>query len=98
MRTASTEYDWAAGRKGRSSDLDHDPMKLNRDHGLAFCLRMIFFRKPVPTLRDHALGWRSHTSGKVDLLQARLIVAASLGPTIVENVQEPHRAPIGARS
>ena len=64
VRTAITEYDWAAGRKGRSPDL----------------------------------GWRSHTSGKVDLLQARLIGAASLRPTIVENVQEPHRVPIGARS
>src|SRR5215510_3790724 len=37
--------------------LDHDPIKLNRDHGLA-CLSMIFFRKPVPTFRDHALGPR----------------------------------------
>src|SRR5262245_2394859 len=34
---------------------DHDPIKLNRDHGRAFCLSMIFFRKPVSTFRDHAL-------------------------------------------
>src|SRR5262249_46029153 len=36
--------------------LDHDPIKLNRNHRLAFCLSMIFFRKPVPTFRDHALA------------------------------------------
>src|SRR5262245_4023867 len=40
--------------------LGRDPIKLNRDHGLAFCLSMIFFRKPVPTFRDHALGATSH--------------------------------------
>ena len=40
---------------GVSRRLDHDPIKLNLDHGLAFCLSMIFFRKPVPTFRDHAL-------------------------------------------
>ena len=36
--------------------LDHDPIKLNRDHWSSFCLSMIFFRKPVPTFRDHALA------------------------------------------
>src|SRR5262245_52503061 len=43
--------------KGRAlgASLDHDPIKLNQDHGLAFGLSMIFFRKPVPTFRDHAL-------------------------------------------
>src|SRR5262245_39644143 len=41
-------------RDGRFDTLDHDPIKLDRDHGLASCLSMIFFRKPVPTFRDHA--------------------------------------------
>jgi hypothetical protein len=43
-----------------TTSLDHDPIKLNRDHGLAFCLSMIFFRKPVPTFRDHALARCRH--------------------------------------
>jgi len=45
--------------------LEHGPIKLNRDHGLAFCLSMIFFRKPVPTFRDPMLdacrGRHSHS-------------------------------------
>src|SRR3977135_2505424 len=44
-----------AAHTERATRLDHDPIKLNWDHGLAFCLSMIFFRKPVPTFRDHAL-------------------------------------------
>jgi hypothetical protein len=45
--------------KQEHETLAHDPIKLNRDHGLAFCLSMIFFRKPVPTFRDHALAGRA---------------------------------------
>jgi hypothetical protein len=31
-----------------TTTLNHDPIKLNLNHGLAFCLSMILFRKPDP--------------------------------------------------
>jgi hypothetical protein len=45
--------------KQEHETLGHDTIKLNRDHGLAFCLSTAFFRKPVPTFRDHALAGRA---------------------------------------
>ena len=59
--------------------LDHNPIKLNRDHGLAFCLSMIFFRKPVPTFRDHALARLQTTSALPPNAQA---VNVSWSPVI----------------
>src|SRR6266581_1610946 len=48
---------WAQATRGVCFNrLAHDRIKLNRDHGLLSCLSMIFFRKPVPTFRDHALA------------------------------------------
>src|ERR1700745_1669415 len=54
----------SAARRNTFRVSDHDPTKLNRDHGLAFCLSMIFFRKPVPTFRDHALAFRTRARGR----------------------------------
>jgi hypothetical protein len=36
--------------------LDRDDFSSNRHPDLAFWWSMIFFRKPVPTFRDHALN------------------------------------------
>ena len=36
--------------------LERDDFSSNHHPALALCLSMIFFRKPVPTFRDHALG------------------------------------------
>src|ERR1700730_7270784 len=36
--------------------LERDDFSSNHRPALALCLSMIFFRKPVPTFRDHALG------------------------------------------
>jgi hypothetical protein len=38
--------------------LERDDFSLNRHPALASCLSMIFFRKPLHTFRDHALGGR----------------------------------------
>ena len=35
---------------------EHDPIKLNQDHGLAFCLSTTFFRKPVHTRVNPGAG------------------------------------------
>src|SRR6516164_65839 len=35
--------------------LERDDFSSNHHPALSFCLSMIFFRKPVPTFRDHAL-------------------------------------------
>src|SRR5882724_11311894 len=51
---AAVESRWRGATAIRRA-LDHDPIRLNRDHVLALCLSMILFRKPVPTFRDHAL-------------------------------------------
>jgi len=54
--------------------LDHDPIKLNRDHGLAFCLSMIFFRKPGSPLFgscSSVLRGRVTTSGRDAISFAR---------------------------
>src|SRR5262249_13614321 len=40
--------------------LVRDDFSLNHHPALALCLSMIFFRKPVPTFRDHALRKREH--------------------------------------
>ena len=40
----------------RMLPLDRDDFSSSRHPALALCLSMIFFRKPVPTFRDHALA------------------------------------------
>ena len=53
--------------------LKHDCFRLNCNHALALCLSMIFFRKLVPTFRDHALvlGSHEHTSPRLRRPRAR---------------------------
>src|SRR6516165_550056 len=40
--------------------LERDNFSSNHYPALTFCLSMIFFRKPVPTFRDHALNLLRH--------------------------------------
>src|SRR3974390_3111434 len=43
--------------------LKRDDFSSNRHPALAYCWSLIFFRKPVSTFRDHALGHRAAASG-----------------------------------
>jgi hypothetical protein len=37
--------------------LKRDDFRMNHHRASAYCLRMIFFGKPLHTFPDHALGW-----------------------------------------
>src|SRR5262249_24475517 len=50
--------EFAVAPATRVQALERDDFCLNRHPALAFWWSMIFFRKPVPTFRDHALARR----------------------------------------
>src|SRR5215831_17860513 len=52
-----SRFERARGTRRVDCPLDHDPIMLNRDHGLAFCLSMIFSENRFP-LFGIMLYWR----------------------------------------
>src|SRR5262249_12565009 len=53
----------------RGAPLERDDFSSNRHPALAFWWSMIFFRKPVPTFRDHALAPASLRAGNPALMR-----------------------------
>jgi hypothetical protein len=51
-------------------------MKLNRDHGLAFCLSMMFFRRPVSHPRSKAGRARSKV-GTFEIVEVLVVGVAT---------------------
>jgi len=70
---------------------ERDDFSSNHPPALAFCLSMIFFRKPVPTFRDHALASRRSFACAV-LLSALLLAGTATAPA-AENVTYLFPAP-----
>src|SRR6516162_8375007 len=64
--------------------LERDDDSANHHPALRLCWSMIFFRKPVPTFRDHALGSCVRTGELYGAISARatLLTRAHEGPDI----------------
>src|SRR5262249_60773763 len=58
--------------------LERDDFSSNRHSALALWLSMIFFRKPVPTFRDHALAGVTGRQGDFRMSSPRLKIALAI--------------------